>query len=402
MRDTKEVTASAAKRYWRSWRDALLTGATGSTSFNLEPPSASAIVAEPGDIAGWLTAWREYAEQHPDIALRAKVIRTPHGDQPVYTHLDIPDTTALAGLDLDSSIHWQKARGRWVPLQPTTDPQVIRPWLSQIVALNDADFELLLTAAEWFRANPRSGLTIRRVPIRGMHTKWLARHRRLVLALLGHTSHNDSNAAEDSCDIDPADLPTVDLDALGLRPVPPEADVILADPSHRRLLAGLRHIRAPIDELAQLPLRPRHVLVIENKEAALPLGDREGLVIVHSLGNHTDALRQLPWLPQDHTLYWGDLDRHGFTLLSRARTEVPSLRSILMTSEAVDRFHHLAVTETLGRYDLPDPTLDEDETAALRSLDARPKYIRIEQERIPVELVEAAFSNALRHGDAVR
>ena len=68
---------------------------------------------------------------------------------------------------------------------------------------------------------------------------------------------------------------------------------------------------------------------------------------------------------------------------------------MLMTTEFVDRFHHLAVTETLSRYDLSDSTLHPGENAALNALDTGYGYLRIEQERIPVEIAEAALQHTL-------
>lgn len=57
--------------------------------------------------------------------------------------------------------------------------------------------------------------------------------------------------------------------------------------------------------------------------------------MLHSLGNHLDALEKLPWLPQRSTFYWGDLDRHGFTLLSRARSRHDGLTGVLMNPDAL-------------------------------------------------------------------
>ena len=170
---------------------------------------------------------------------------------------------------------------------------------------------------------------------------------------------------------------------------------MVSDKRDRDRVGGLRQIRAPLDELAALPITPRWVLVIENKEAALSLPDLNDVVIVHSLGNNTDALSHLPWMPADRTLYWGDLDRHGYTMLSRARTALPHLRSVLMSSTDLDRFRHLAVTESVARYDPPDATLTVEETHALNDLANIDGYLRIEQERIPVEEAQELLAHVL-------
>jgi Uncharacterized protein conserved in bacteria C-term(DUF2220)/Uncharacterized protein conserved in bacteria N-term (DUF3322)/Putative exonuclease SbcCD, C subunit len=269
-------------------------------------------------------------DEHPGVTLRDKKIHTKFGDQPVYTHLDMPDTHTLASLNTDTAAHWQRARDRWDQLSRHHPGQAVQPWLARIVDLDHSDFTTLLAATTWFRANPRSGLTVRSVPVPGMHTKWLARHRSMVIACRG-TLTDPGESAEPPEDPDPADIPDGDLDALGLRPLPREISIVIADPVLRAATGGLRQITAPVNELAALQIQPDTILIVENKEPAVTWSDTTGLVVIHSLGNHLDVLSLLPWICPDSRWYWGDLDRHGFTLLSCARTVVPQLESLLMT-----------------------------------------------------------------------
>ena len=332
--------------------------------------------------------------QHPDVTLRTRTIRTRFGDQPIHTHLDIPDTSALADLNPDTAAHWQRARTRWDQLRCHQAGQAVRPWLARIVDLDNYDFTTLLAATTWFRAHPRSGLTVRSVPVPGMHTKWLARHRGMVLACLGSPT-DCRGSTEPPEDSDPVDIPTDDLDALGLRPLPREISVVLADPVLRAAVGGLRQITAPVDELAGLQIHPDAVLIVENKEPALAWNDTTGLVVIHSLGNHLDILSRLPWIRHDRCWYWGDLDRHGYTLLSRARTMVPRLASLLMTPGHIEIYRPLGVEEDLDRYDQPDSTLTLAEASALTVLQLpEGKYLRTEQERIPISDAERALEQA--------
>jgi hypothetical protein len=79
-------------------------------------------------------------------------------------------------------------------------------------------------------------------------------------------------------------------------------------------------------------------------------------VIIHSLGNHLDVLSRLPWIRHDRCRYWGDLDRHGFTLLSRVRIMIPRLASLMMARKDTETYRPLGAGEDLDRYDQPDPT----------------------------------------------
>ena len=393
MHDPEHVLDKARTRYRSTWRDALLGGSAGGCVIALDPPTAAEVTARASDVSAWLNRWREWASHHPEVTLRAGTVRTRFGTQPVSTHLDIPDTFALAGLNPDTAAHWQRAGARWDQLRDFRPGEAVRPWLARITDLDDYDFATLLAATAWFRAHPRSGLTVRSVPVPGMHTKWLARHRGMVLACLG--APVSSTGPTESADVDPAEIPARELDALGLRALPREVGIVLADPGLRAAAGGLRQVSAPVDELAGLPIRPGAVLVVENKEPALAWSDTTGLLVIHSLGNHLDVLGRLPWIPRDRTWYWGDLDRHGFTLLSRARTMLPGLASLLMTPADIDAYLPMGVEESADRYDQPDPTLTRAETSALAALRrAEETYLRIEQERIPVSDAEDALRKA--------
>ena len=394
MRDPQYVLQKAQNRYRSVWRDALLGARSDVYSVALDPPSASAITARARDVSAWLIRWRQWATQHPDVTLRTRTIRTKFGEQPIHTHLGIPDILALAGLNADTAAHWQRASARWDRLRSHQPGQAVRPWLARIVDLDDYDFTTLLAATDWFRANPRSGLTVRSVPVPGMHTKWLARHRGMVLACLG-TPTDSSQFTEPAGDADPADIPVGDLDVLGLRPLPREISVVIADPVLRAAVGGLRQITAPVDELAGLLIHPGAVLIVENKEPALAWSDTTGLVVIHSLGNHLDVLSRLPWIRHGRCWYWGDLDRHGFTLLSRARTMLPQLESLLMAPADIEAYRPRGVEEDLDRYDQPEPTLTRAEASALAALQlADGKYLRTEQERIPVGDAERGLEQA--------
>jgi hypothetical protein len=398
MHSPEYVLEKAQSRYRSAWRDALLNADSGAYAMPLDPPSAATISDHVSEVSAWLTCWRQWAEQHPDVMLRTRTVRTRFGPQPIHTHLDIPGISALASLSPVTAGHWQRARDRWDQLRRDPVGQAVRPWLTRIVDLDDYDFTTLIAATRWFRAHPRSGLTVRSVPVPGMNTKWLARHRSMVLACLG-TPTGFGESAEPPGEVDPVDIPAADLDALGLRPLPREISVVLADPVLRAVVGGLRQITAPADELARLQIRPDAVLIVENKEPALAWSDTTGLAIIHSLGNHLDVLTRLPWTQHDRCWYWGDLDRHGFTILSRARTVVPRIESLLMTPGDIEAYRPLGVKEDLDRYDLPDPTLIPAEASALTALHlADGKYLRIEQERIPISDAERALAHARNPG----
>ncbi|MFI5588376.1 Wadjet anti-phage system protein JetD domain-containing protein [Amycolatopsis sp. NPDC051758] len=389
MRSPGEILAQIRTRYSSGWRDWLVSP-PDRFSFPLAAPDATTTAREATKVSDWLRAWRTWASEHPTARLRSTTRRTLIGTQDIYTHVEVDDVDALAALSPETAAHWARAQQRYPQL---VAPHLrLKPRLAEIVDLDDHDFGLLLRAAQWFAEHPQSGLTMRQVPIRGLHTKWLARHRRLVLALLDLDPSPSSPESDD-------ELTPEDVDLLGLRPLPRQVDIILLDPDDRRSLAGLRHLRAPLGEIAALPLRPRHVLVVENKESALPVPDRPNAVVIHSLGNFLSALDALSWISSACVWYWGDLDRAGLTLLSRARTVHPEIKSVLMDRRTLERHHDLTVEDPTSRVDAPDPTLTAAELETLAQLADGDGYLRLEQERLPWEYVLPHLSRALDDGD---
>ncbi|MEV4385919.1 Wadjet anti-phage system protein JetD domain-containing protein [Micromonospora sp. NPDC049580] len=393
MRNPDLIFDQVRVRYRENWRDWLLHGDDAHFSFPLAAPSADAIARNYDAVGQWLRAWRTWSETQPVIRLRTVTRHTVVGTQEVFTHLDLPTIDDLVALDHGLADHWLRAKARWmhlIALPGGVATERLRPHLQQIVDLDNADFEILLRSAVWFTEHPRSGLTIRQVPVLGMHTKWLARNRRLVLACL-----NITPSPGGSTDQPHEELEQHDLDPLGLKALPVHVDVILADPADRALVGGLRHLRAPLPEVNALPLRPEKVMIVENKESAYLVPDQPRTVVIHSLGNHLSVLNEIDWLQGARHFYWGDLDRAGMTLLSRARSQLPRLMSILMDPATLEEHQALAIKDET-RADPPESNLTDIEAAALAGLTTEHgTYLRLEQERLPSPFVLHQLTRAL-------
>ncbi|WP_454859586.1 Wadjet anti-phage system protein JetD domain-containing protein [Promicromonospora soli] len=399
MRTPDQIARLARIRYDSNWRDWLTDPPSNPAgSFNLDPPSAKDVAERSGEVARWKRLWRDWSRTQSGVLREKTYYRTAIGDQQVYTHVDLAAVADLAAFDPTRAADWRQATRRWQDLAalPRTSHRHLKPHLKKIlIELPEPDFRILLAAVDWFTRNPRSGLTIRQVPVEGMHTKWLARQRTLVLACLGALSSETPPAGPQ--DDEDEELAQAELDALGLKALPPHADLILADPTDRALIGGLRHLRAPVPELAGLPVAPKIVIVVENKESAYLIPDQPGVIVIHSLGNHLNVLDGIPWIAQARCVYWGDLDRAGLTLLSRARTRAPGIESVLMDPDTYRRYEHLAVRDTT-KADLPDPTLTTPEITALEGLSHTGQHKRLEQERLPATYALGAIVRTVARG----
>ncbi len=227
-----------------------------------------------------------------------------------------------------------------------------------------------MAVVAWLSTHPATGLRPRQVPIRGVDTKWLAAHRAVVTDL-----HAAATGAPG--------LGLVEADRL--------VRIRILDPVPA--IGGLCDLAAPETQLAQLPIAPAVVLILENLESMLALPPWPGVVAVHGSGYDVDAAGRLPWVQAARVVYWGDLDSHGFAILHRLRFWLPDVPSLLMDEQTLLDHRDLWVTE-------PKPTravldrLTPGENAALARLRAEGD-VRLEQERIPWSVALAALEGAV-------
>lgn len=371
MRGVPELRAWAETRYRRAHREWLGRGDLGSgvvVEYGLQPPSEQQVGRDAAGAAAWVAGWRSAR-----LPAGASVVWERRRWRSFGTH-DLPVRVRIEGSDAVASLagsrrEWQElARtasalvGRW-PELATVVPGVAGP----LGKLGPGDLERLLATVEWFALNPQSELLARQVPVEGVDTKWLERHRGLVTRLVqGLTG-----------------------EGLGLRVEPRRYRA-------RRLeggVGGVRDLTAEVAELSLLSWAPKTVLIVENLQTVAALPSDLGVVAVHGNGLAAPALAQVPWVRAARLLYWGDLDTYGLSILSMVRQALPQAESLLMDAATLLRFAALAGTEpTPFRGPVGYLTHSEQEAlAAIRAADTR-----LEQERIPlahaVTKVRAALS----------
>ncbi len=108
-------------------------------------------------------------------------------------------------------------------------------------------------------------------------------------------------------------------------------------------------------------------------------------MVVFGGGYGLDALCKTPWLHNRSVYYWGDIDSHGFTILDRARTHLPQIRSILMDEGTLRESESLWVAEPSPSRPMVLKGRDAAEQALFDKLVDRHFgfHVRLEQERIP-------------------
>lgn len=239
----------------------------------------------------------------------------------------------------------------------------------------------ILSTVRWIVDHDLSDLDLRHLDAPGIDTKFVERHRKILRQLLDHLL--------------PAELidPTSGTFAgrYGFRARPTYARFRLLTPVPQ-LPEVVTELELRVDELAQLELPITTVFIIENQATYLAFPEVPDAIVVFGGGFGVTVLEGVPWLAQRDVVYWGDLDSHGFAILSRLRERVPTVRSILM-----DRSTLLAHR---GQFAVePNPTdvvlkgLTPEEAELYRDLieDRYGPSVRLEQERIRFSRVHSAL-----------
>ncbi len=148
------------------------------------------------------------------------------------------------------------------------------------------------------------------------------------------------------------------------------------------------------NELTGPPPGIRTVIVLENEITYLSLPDVPGAIAILGAGYAAALLRYLPWLADIDLRYWGDIDTHGFAILSQVRRHFPRTRSFLM-----DRATLLAHKEHWGEEKTQTAeapvhlTANEATVDRELRLDTHGPHLRLEQERVPMGTIIRALSN---------
>ena len=241
----------------------------------------------------------------------------------------------------------------------------------------------LLSVADWFIAHPRPDIFVRQIDLPDIDSKFIEQHKTQLTVLLDAL-------------LPP---PTIEHEAksferrYGLRFDQHLIRFRLLDLSIA--VSGLTDLTLPLAEFCRLELPLKYVFITENKVNGLAFPDFPESMVIFSLGYGVGSLAEADWLKTKRIVYWGDLDTHGFEMLSRLREKFPHAESMLMDSTTLTKNRTLCVTEPSPLKEIPAFLADSERATfnALLSLDGI--ALRLEQERIPFGQIEA-FLRALK------
>jgi hypothetical protein len=152
----------------------------------------------------------------------------------------------------------------------------------------------------------------------------------------------------------------------------------------RRLYIPVEDLSVPLSQFQALKWITSELLIVENKMTFLTLPTRANALGIFGGGGAAELLASVHWCKECPLLYWGDLDVHGFHILSRLRRTFPQVRSVMMDDATLRRFRELCVSAKPSSYEEVDALTPAELTAYVQLRDER---LLLEQEKLPPSYV---------------
>ncbi len=236
--------------------------------------------------------------------------------------------------------------------------------------------EKIISICEYFQKIPRPNIYLRELPILGVDTKFIEDNQRILKIFL------DEILSPENINLKEPDFETRYL----LKSKPNLIRFRILDPSINKLFPrNIFDITLTFDEFQDLQFEENNIFLTENQINFLAFPKLENSLIVVGSGYNVVNIGKLENLKSKTFYYWGDLDSHGFDILSKFREYFPSIsvKSFLMNKETYETFSHLA-TDLNKPIDYVPSKLYPEETYLFEYINSLEKNNRLEQERIPL------------------
>jgi len=235
------------------------------------------------------------------------------------------------------------------------------------IVAHAGNWPALLGVCQWFLNRHQPGMYyIRELPILS-HTKFVESNLGILRTLLDEL------------------LPGPDQDdpvfhkRFGLKYAEPRIRLRFLD--HSLAIEGrFNDISLPLSDFAGASFNCQQMIITENKMNFLTLPPMVQTIAVWGGGYAVSNLKGIGWLQDKTILYWGDIDAHGFEILSQLRSYYPHTLSVMMGQEIFDQFAEYRCKGTASKVSSL-PCLTEEEQ--MLYLHVRENNERLEQEKIP-------------------
>lgn len=256
----------------------------------------------------------------------------------------------------------------------------LRPWVikhPQKIIDNIDEWDDLIKVCKYFISNPKPNLYIRELPL-DLSTKFIEHNQATLKPLLDILIQENIIAEE--TDFEKRFNLRYNEELIRFR--------ILDNHMAKEYFYGVNDLSIPYSQFLALDMPCKKAFVLENQTNYsnifnfLTLPNLAESIAIFGKGFQIGLLKKAEWLSDKKIIYWGDIDAHGFQILSQIRGYFPNTKSCLMDIGTFSDFQELAVTGVRTTVtNLPHLTPEEHEMFSY--LISKETNNRLEQEKIP-------------------
>lgn len=261
---------------------------------------------------------------------------------------------------------------------------VLESWLvdkSRSFIKNASIWDKLLAVCNYFMADLKPDCYLRELEIPNIDSKFIEKNTAILAELL------DLILPTEAVNSDITSLRQHGFERrYGLKYEQSVIRLRLLDP-HLYPMANISDISLPLNQLAQWQIPCWRVFITENKINGLSFPEIQDSLVIFGLGYGVDQLAEIPWLSDCELYYWGDIDTHGFSILSRLRSHFPKVYSIMMDENTLQKHSSLSVKEPVNAQ-CQNKLKHLNKAEQQLYLQLQQSHQRLEQERLPMRYVE--------------
>lgn len=347
----------------------------------LDSPSSNELSLYFADVINWITQLKEWEKTKVGFGyelIEKEANYRVIGKNSIPTHAiisSLEDATKILLKQKEIKLFVLNAESllkRWESLQ-----NWILRYPFKLIKNIGLDCDKFVAVLDWFENNPNHYLYLRQLDIPGIDTKFIESNKTIIGELLDL--------------ILPADQISLDSKIFEgrffLREKPKMIRFRILDSSYA--FQGFNDLTVPITEFAQWNPSFENVFFTENEINFLSFPSVENSCIIFGKGYGVEIFKMAKWIGEKNVYYWGDIDTHGFNILSIARGFLPDLKSFLMTEDILLEHKKLWVDEPKQHLsEIRHLTTEEYNLVCKLQNDYFGKGIRLEQERVAFSFVE--------------
>ena len=235
--------------------------------------------------------------------------------------------------------------------------------------------------ADWLNKNQDSNLYIREIPL-PVHTKFIEQNKKIIKSL------TEKANSEFEFEI-----------TFGLRAKPDFvrfrslSDNIILPFSESRL----NECQILLDDFLKLDESflnmIKNIFIVENEMVYLTFPQFKDSICIWGQGYKVNILNEIEWFKSKRLYYFGDLDEHGFDILSTYRRYYPQIQSFCMDKNVLEEYEQFLVEgKILESRRIPENLTEVENECFMILRDAADEKNRLEQERVSVAYIREQLS----------